>query len=127
MSYILGLLPTPVPPQNPRRPYNNDYTQFIQVTSRLLATSLASILLHKEDLRRRERAIANTEAVKNELREQLSESDKEIKRSLIKFQRFAERADISIFILDINGPYIYRNDAWYRTCAPKDPNVDPNK
>lgn len=110
--------------QSPRRPFDNDYTQFILVTSRLLATSLTSILLHEEDLGRRERTISNAEAMKKELREQLLESEKEVKRSLMKFQRFAERADVGIFILDMEGTYLYRNKAWYNICAPEDPNVD---
>jgi PAS domain-containing protein len=33
--------------------------------------------------------------------------------TLRRFQRFAERADIGIFILDMDGVYSYRNEAWY--------------
>ncbi|CBY01147.1 similar to aerobic respiration control sensor protein arcB [Plenodomus lingam JN3] len=109
---------------NPRRPYDDDYLQFILVTSRLLSTSLTSILLHEEDLGRRERTIANAEAMKQELRQQLLESQNELERSLTKFQRFAERADIGIFILDMEGIYTYRNKAWYDICSPGDRDVD---
>ncbi|KAH9872635.1 hypothetical protein J1614_005028 [Plenodomus biglobosus] len=109
---------------NPRRPYDDAYLQFVLVTSRLLSTSLTSILLHEEDLGRRERAIANAEAMKLELGHQLVESQKELERSLTKFQRFAERADVGIFILDMKGVYTYRNDAWYNICAPGDRDVD---
>jgi hypothetical protein len=49
---------------NPRRPFNEDYLEFILVSSRLLSTSLTSILLHEEDIGRRERTIANAEAMK---------------------------------------------------------------
>jgi len=98
---------------NPRRPYNDDYHQFILIATRLLSTSLTSILLHEEDIGRRERTIANAEAMKLELKQQLAETQKEVERSALKFQRFAERADIGIFILDMDGVYSYRNEAWY--------------
>jgi PAS domain-containing protein len=105
---------------NPRRPYNDDYRQFILVASRLLSTSLTSIILHEEDIGRRERTIANAEAMKFELKQQLLETQKEVERSALKFQHFAERADIGIFILDTDGIYSYRNKAWFDILAPKD-------
>jgi PAS domain-containing protein len=105
---------------NPRRPYNDDYHEFILVASRLLSTSLTSILLHEEDIGRRETTIANAEAMKLELKEQLLETQKEVERSALKFQHFAERADIGIFILDTDGIYSYRNKAWFDILAPKD-------
>jgi hypothetical protein len=51
-------------------------------------------LLHEEDIGRRERTIANAEAMKLELKQQLIATEKEVERSALKFQRFAERADI---------------------------------
>jgi PAS domain-containing protein len=103
---------------NPRRPYDSDYRQFIMVATRLLSTSLTSIILHEEDIGRRERTIANAEAMKHELKQQLLETQKEVERSVLKFQRFAERADIGIFILDMDGTYSYRNDAWFSMLNP---------
>ncbi|KAH7406739.1 hypothetical protein DE146DRAFT_607011 [Phaeosphaeria sp. MPI-PUGE-AT-0046c] len=105
---------------NPRRPYDDDYHQFILVASRLLSTSLTSILLHEEDIGRRERTIANAELMKLELKQQLLETQKEVERNALKFQRFADRADVGIFILDIHGVYSYRNQAWFDILAPKD-------
>jgi hypothetical protein len=46
---ILGL--------NPRRPYDKDYENFVGVMCRLLATSLASVVLFDEEIRQREQAI----------------------------------------------------------------------
>jgi len=109
---------------NPRRPFNDDYHQFILIASRLLSTSLTSILLHEEDIGRRERTIANAEAMKLELKAQVREAQKEAERSALKFQRFAERADIGIFILDMDGKYSYRNDAWFNILAPEDRDID---
>ncbi|KAH4000151.1 hypothetical protein HBI81_052540 [Parastagonospora nodorum] len=109
---------------NPRRPYDKDYHHFILVASRLLSTCLTSILLHEEDINRRERTIANAEAMRLELRQQLSETQKEVERSVLKFQRFAERADIGIFILDMDGVYSYRNQAWFDILAPKTRDIE---
>jgi PAS domain-containing protein len=107
---ILGFL---VIGLNSRTPYNDDYRQFILVASRLLSTSLTSILLHEEEISRRERMIARAETMKIQLTEQLLITQKEVERNNLKFQRFAERADIGIFIIDMDGVYTYRNDAWY--------------
>ncbi|KAF2714322.1 hypothetical protein K504DRAFT_394618, partial [Pleomassaria siparia CBS 279.74] len=98
---------------NPRRPYDEDYIQFILVASRLLSTSLTSILWHEEDIDRRERTIADAETMRTELRNQLLESQKEAERNSWKFVRFAEFIDIGIFIVGTDGIYSYRNDAWF--------------
>jgi PAS domain-containing protein len=112
---------------NPRRPYDDGYHQFILVASRLLSTSLTSIILHEEEIGRRERTIANSEAMKLELRHQLLETQKEVERSELKFQRFAERADIGIYIINRDGVFQYRNDAWYNILAPADHDLDLNQ
>lgn len=109
---------------NPRRPYDNEYRHFISIASRMLSTSLTSILLHKEDIKRRERDIANAEIKRLELRQQLLETQKEVERSVFKFQRFAEGADIGIFILSLNGVYSYRNEAWYTILGAGDRNIE---
>jgi PAS domain-containing protein len=118
---ILGFL---VIGLNPRSPYDDDYRHFILVASRLLSTSLTSILLHEEDIKRRERAIARAETMKIQLTEQLLMSQKEAERNSMKFRRFAERADVGIFIIGLDGVYSYRNDAWYGIFQPKNPDME---
>ncbi|KAF2142924.1 uncharacterized protein K452DRAFT_226207 [Aplosporella prunicola CBS 121167] len=98
---------------NPRRPYDDDYQQFIAVSSRLLGTSLASVVLHDDEIRRREMMIAQAESIKAQLAEQLVVSQKEVERTEKRFQRFAERADVGIFIVAQNGYYNYRNKRWH--------------
>jgi PAS domain-containing protein len=109
---------------NPRRPFDEDYLQFILVASRLLSTCLTSILLHEEDIGRRERTIANAEAMKSQLKQQLTQSQQESERNFSKFKRFAERADIAIFILGMDGVYTYRNETWFEMLGPVDPSID---
>lgn len=118
---VLGFL---VVGLNPRCPYDDDYRQFILMTSRLLAASLASILWYEENIGQRERAMASAETMKSQLMEQLLTTQKEVERNSLKFQRFAERADIGIFIIGMDGVYSYRNEAWYRIFQPKDRGVE---
>lgn len=118
---VLGFL---VVGLNPRLPFDEDYHHFILVASRLLSATLISITSHEDDIRRREKAISDAEAMKQELRRQLLESQKEAERNNSKFKRFAERSDIGIFIIrHPDGVYTYRNDAWYSIL---DPDIDRN-
>ncbi|KAK3050951.1 hypothetical protein LTS18_012490, partial [Coniosporium uncinatum] len=115
---VLGFL---VVGLNPRRPYDSDYQDFITVASRLLATCLSSLLMHEEALDKRERTIEQAEAMKAELREQLYISEQEARHHALKFQRFAEKADIGIFIIRASdGEYAYRNASWYNILQPSD-------
>jgi PAS domain-containing protein len=118
---VLGFL---VVGLNPRRPYDEDYRQFIQVFSRLLSTSLNSIVLHVEDIERRERAIARAEEMEFQLTRQLLLTQREVERTSLKFQRFAERADIGISISDLDGVFSYRNPAWFDIFQPKNRDLD---
>jgi hypothetical protein len=111
---------------NPRRPYDNDYQHFILVAIRLLSTSLTSILLHEKNIMHQERALANAEAMKLVLELQLLESQKAAEWNFFKFKRFAERSEVGIFIIGMDGLYSYRNDAWYNILAPVNGDVDLN-
>ncbi|KAF2729271.1 hypothetical protein EJ04DRAFT_537938 [Polyplosphaeria fusca] len=91
---------------NPRRPFDDDYEQFIHVINRLLATSLASVVLFNEEIRQRENAIGQAAKFQEQLLAELKLNEK-------KFQRFAERSDVAIFITDMNGKYTYRNERWF--------------
>jgi PAS domain-containing protein len=91
---------------NPRRPFDEDYQQFLHVMLRLLATSLASVVLFDEEVRQKENAIGQAANLQRELLAELQLKEK-------RFQRFAARADIGIFILDPVGKFTYRNQRWY--------------
>ncbi|CAI6342165.1 unnamed protein product [Periconia digitata] len=91
---------------NPRRPFDEDYQQYVHVTLRLLATSLASVVLFDEEIRQKENAIGQAARIQEQLLDELQLKEK-------KFQRFAERSDVAIFIVDGVGKYSYRNQSWY--------------
>jgi len=91
---------------NPRRPFDEDYQQYLHVMVRLLATSLASIVLFEDEVRQREKDIIQATQIQEQLMAEI-----QLKEN--RFQRFAERADVAIFITDPAGGYTYRNQRWY--------------
>lgn len=108
---ILGFLVLGI---NPRRPYDDDYNLFVQLLSRQLATSLASVVLFEEEIRRgqREARIAALDRIK--LSEQLAARTQEAAESETRFTRMAELSPVGMFIADCNGRINYCNDTWYK-------------
>ncbi|KAF2027286.1 putative histidine kinase HHK11p [Setomelanomma holmii] len=102
---------------NPRRPFDEDYQQFLHVMLRLLATSWASVALFEEEVRQKEKAMVRAA----QLQEQLLA---EMQMKETRFQRFAERADVAIFITDAAGRYTYRNQRWYEVFKPAADELD---
>lgn len=107
---ILGFLVLGV---NPRRPYDDDYSLFVQLLSRQLATSLASVVLFEEEIRRGQRAAKLAALDRIELSEQLAARTQEAKESETKFTRMAEFAPVGMFIADSDGNITFANDTWY--------------
>lgn len=99
---------------NPRRPFDDDYKQFVHVMLRLLATSLASVVLFDEEMRQKENAIGQAAQIQEQLVAELNVKEK-------KFQRYADQSDVAIFVIDALGVYTYRNQSWYALfdCAPE--------
>lgn len=95
---ILGL--------NPRRPFDEEYQQFIHVMLRILATSLASVVLFDEEMRQKENAIGQAARIQEQLKAQLQMKEK-------KFQRYADQSNVAIFVIDAQGTYTYRNQGWF--------------
>ncbi|KAF2458207.1 hypothetical protein BDY21DRAFT_319481 [Lineolata rhizophorae] len=98
---------------NPRRPYDDDYGLFIQLLSRQLATSLASVVLFEEEIRRGQRAAKLAAQDRIMLSEQLAARTQEARDSETRFTRMAEFSPAGLFIADSQGHVIFCNDAWY--------------
>jgi len=107
---ILGFLVMGV---NPRRPYDDDYNLFVQLLSRQLATSLASVVLFEEEIRRGQRAAKLAAEDRFNLSEQLAARTKEARESETRFTRMAEYSPAGLFIADHLGKITYCNDTWY--------------
>ncbi|KAF2839264.1 hypothetical protein M501DRAFT_933958 [Patellaria atrata CBS 101060] len=98
---------------NPRRPYDDDYSLFIQLLSRQLATSLASVVLFEEEIRRGQQAAKLAAQDRIELSEQLAARTQEARESETRFTRMAEFSPAGLFIADSAGHVTYCNDTWY--------------
>lgn len=116
---ILGFLVVGV---NPRRPFDDDYNLFIQLLSRQLGTSLASVVLFEEEIRRGQKAARLAAEDRFNLSEQLAARTQEARDSETRFTRMAEYSPAGLFIADHEGRITYCNDAWYEiTRVPKEP------
>jgi PAS domain S-box-containing protein len=107
---VLGFLVLGV---NPRRPYDDDYSLFVQLLGRQLGTSLASVVLFEEEIRRGQRAAKLAALDRIELSEQLAARTQEAIESETKFTRMAEFAPVGMFIAGSDGKITFANDTWY--------------
>lgn len=107
---ILGFLVMGI---NPRRPYDDDYSLFVQLLSRQLATSMAAVVLFEEEIARGKRAARLAALDRIELSEQLAARTQEAVESETRFTRMAELAPVGIFIADKAGQITYCNEKWY--------------
>lgn len=110
---------------NPRRPYDDEYSLFIQLLSRQLATSMASVMLFEEEIRRGEVAARLADLERQELSRQLDLRTQEAVESETKFSRMAEFAPVGMFIANLSGGITYSNDAWWEISRhPRESNAD---
>jgi PAS domain S-box-containing protein len=98
---------------NPRRPYDEDYGLFVQLLGRQLATSIASVVLFEEEIRRGEQAAKLAAQDRIELSTQLAARTQEAAESETKFTRMAELVPVGMFMADSQGQITYCNDTWY--------------
>ncbi|KAK5992816.1 Hybrid signal transduction histidine kinase K-like protein [Cladobotryum mycophilum] len=99
---------------NPRRPYDDDYRLFIHLLSRQLATSMASVVLFEEEIRRGQRAAQLAALDRQELSKQLWQRTQEANELEYKFTRMAEFAPVGMFIANGQGHINYCNDMWWQ-------------
>ncbi|KAH6651161.1 hypothetical protein F5144DRAFT_480235 [Chaetomium tenue] len=99
---------------NPRRLYNEDYQLFVNLLARQLATSLASVVLFEEEIRRGQKAARLAALDRQELSLQLHLRTQEAVESEYRFTRMAEFGPVGLFIADGNGHINYCNEMWYR-------------
>ncbi|KAF2450469.1 hypothetical protein P171DRAFT_426839 [Karstenula rhodostoma CBS 690.94] len=112
---------------NPRRPYDDDYNLYVQLLSRQLATSLASVVLFEEEIRRGQKAARLAAEDRFHLSEQLAARTQEARDSETRFTRMAEYSPAGLFIADHVGRITYCNDTWYEISrVPKDPEKTNN-
>ena len=108
---VLGFLVMGI---NPRRPYDDDYHLFVQLMSRQLATSIASVVLHEEEIRRGQKAAQLAALDRIELSEQLAARTKEAIENESRFTQMAELAPVGMFIADSQGDIVFTNNMFHQ-------------
>ncbi|KAL7621259.1 hypothetical protein AAE478_008576 [Parahypoxylon ruwenzoriense] len=104
---VLGLLLLGL---NSRRPYDNDYRQYISLLGQKLTTTLASTVLLEEEARRG-RNIAEQAAYDQE---KLATQTREATESVQKFQQIAEFIPVGMCFGNHRGNITFANEAWHR-------------
>lgn len=99
---------------NPRRPYDDDFKLFVHLLARQLATSMASVVLFEEEIKRGQRAARLAALDRQELSMQLYLRTQEAVESEYKFTRMAEFAPVGMFIANHLGQINYCNDMWWQ-------------
>ncbi|KAK3397458.1 putative histidine kinase group protein [Sordaria brevicollis] len=99
---------------NPRRQYDEDYQLFVNLLSRQLATSMASVVLFEEEIKRGQRAARLAALDRQQLSMQLHLRTQEAVESEYRFARMAELGPVGLFIADSHGRINYCNEMWWR-------------
>ncbi|KAI1408198.1 hypothetical protein F5Y13DRAFT_111861 [Hypoxylon sp. FL1857] len=116
-EHVLGLLLLGL---NPRRPYDNDYRQYIALLNQKLTTTLASTVLLEEEARRGRNIAEQAAYDQAMLKEKLIMQTKEATESVQKFQQIAEFIPVGMCFGNHRGNITFANDAWHRiTGAPQ--------
>ncbi|KAK0618174.1 hypothetical protein B0T17DRAFT_495772 [Bombardia bombarda] len=98
---------------NPRRDYDSDYQLFVNLLSRQLATSMASVVLFEEEIKRGQRAARLAALDRQRLSMQLHLRTQEAVESEYRFTRMAEFGPVGLFIADGHGHINYCNEMWW--------------
>lgn len=99
---------------NPRRPYDNDYRQFISLLNQKLTSSLASTVLLEEEARRGRNAAAQAAYDTAVLQKKLAWQTEQANQSIQNFKAVAEFIPVGMSFVDNHGNVTFANDAWYR-------------
>lgn len=86
---------------SPLSRWNIEYEQWTRLWTRQLVTSAASVVLLEQEVARQAH-----------LAEQLVISARTAQETEYRFSRFAEMADVAMWIVDVNGLVQYANRAW---------------
>ena len=102
---ILGL--------NPRQGYDDDERQFIDILTRQIATSVASVALLDEEIRRGRTYAQEAALQQAKLEDQLDLRTQELMNSETKFELMSSMSPVGMMTADLAGRIAYANQAWY--------------
>ncbi|KAG9191068.1 hypothetical protein G6011_09156 [Alternaria panax] len=101
---------------NTRRPYDDEYKDWIKVFLNLLGASAASLALHEEELHQHEHQEAQAERDRAALNAEVANLTQEASHIAEKLRNFHDMADevgLGYFEIDINGILIHANETYF--------------
>ena len=99
---------------NSQRPYDDDYQVFLRLLNRQLATSVASVVLIEDEIRRAKLAADQALLDSIKLEEQLALQAQEAAKSQARFQRLADTGGVSaLWVTNSEGIVKFANKAYY--------------
>ena len=112
---------------NPRRPYDDDYSLYMQLLGRQLATAMASVVLFEEEIARGRRAAKIADLKETELSKQLQVTTEQAIENELKFTRLSELNPSGMFIADSQGKITYCNAKMYHITNVSQDALEGNK
>jgi signal transduction histidine kinase/CheY-like chemotaxis protein len=107
---------------NPRRPYDQDCHLFVELLSRSLGTSLASVVLFEEEIKRGQKAAELAAQDRILLSQQLAVRTQEARDMEARIIHMAKANPAGLFEADADGHITYTNDSFYDIAGiPNDP------
>ena len=98
---------------NPRRPYDDDYSLYVQLLNRQINTAMASVVLFEEEIAQRQKAARLAAIEQIELSNLLRETVEQANENEFKFTRLSELNPSGMFIADSKGRITYCNAKMY--------------
>ncbi|CAA9961490.1 Aerobic respiration control sensor protein arcB [Pyrenophora teres f. maculata] len=91
---------------NPRRAYDQEYRTFLEMLNRQIATSLASVLLFEDEVRRSKHEVELATLQKEQLSQQLQ-------LQTTRMRRMTELSPLGMFLFEPGGRLLEANDRYY--------------
>jgi hypothetical protein len=98
---------------NPRHAYDDDYKTFIKILSRQMGTSIASVVLVEEEIKRAKIAAQLATQDRIRLSQQLAVTKQEAKDTEVRFRRMTELSPMAMFHFDELGNVLWANERWF--------------
>ncbi|KAI6780619.1 Hybrid signal transduction histidine kinase K-like protein [Emericellopsis cladophorae] len=99
---------------NPRRPYDNEYRQFISLLNQKLTSSLASTILLEEEARRGRNAASQAAYNTAMLQKKLAWQTEQAHKSTQNFMAVSEFIPVGMSFVDNKGNVTFANETWHR-------------
>jgi hypothetical protein len=85
---------------NPHRPYDDDYRSFARLLERQITTSMASVLLLEEEVRRSLSIVEQAAIDQRRVEEEMATRTKELEKSELLYKRLVDTVPVGLFVME---------------------------